>query len=85
MVQLPKKWLSLFRGGGGGNPKTVVEPYPNPKNIPLGPPKVKNDPKIKGRVQKKKKKKLEFSNFVGDPPSPPKVGKYPIFFFLHDP
>ena len=30
---------------------------------------------------KKKEKKLEFSNFVGDPPSPPKVGKYPIFFF----
>ena len=25
----------------------VVEPYPNPKNSPLGPQKVKNDPKIK--------------------------------------
>ena len=30
-------------------PKTVVEPYPNPKNSPLGPQKVKNDPKIKSK------------------------------------
>ena len=30
-------------------PKTVFEPYPNPKNSPLGPQKVKNDPKIKSK------------------------------------
>ena len=30
-------------------PKTVVEPYPNPRNSPLGPQKVKNDPKIKSK------------------------------------
>ena len=28
------------------DPKKVVEPYPNPKKSPLGPQKVKNDPKI---------------------------------------
>merc|ERR1712198_207165 len=33
-----------------GDPKTVFEPYPNPKNSPLGPQKVKNDPKIKSKV-----------------------------------
>ena len=27
-------------------PRTVVEPYPNPKEIPLGTQKVKNDLKI---------------------------------------
>ena len=32
-----------------GDPKTVFEPYPNPKNSPLGPQKVKNDPKIKSK------------------------------------
>ena len=30
-----------------GDPKTVFEPYPNPKNSPSKPPKVKNDTKIK--------------------------------------
>ena len=30
-----------------GDPKTVFEPYSNSKNSPLGPQKVKNDPKIK--------------------------------------
>ena len=30
-------------------PKTVVEPYPNPKNSPLGPQNVKNDPNIKSK------------------------------------
>ena len=36
-----------------------------------------------GRVQKKK---LEFSNFVGDPPRPPPLKLENIqFFFLHDP
>ena len=29
------------------DPKTVVEPYSNRKNSPLGPQKVKNNPKIK--------------------------------------
>ena len=29
------------------DPKTVFEPYPKPKNSPLGPQKVKNNPKIK--------------------------------------
>ena len=32
-----------------GDPKTVFEPYPNPKNSPLGPQKVKNEPKIKSK------------------------------------
>ena len=32
-----------------GDPKTVFEPYRNPKNSPLGPQKVKNDPKIKSK------------------------------------
>ena len=31
------------------DPKTVVEPYPNPKNSPLGTQKVKNDSKIKSK------------------------------------
>ena len=30
-------------------PNTVVKPYPNPKNSPLGPRKVKNNPKIKSK------------------------------------
>ena len=36
-----------------GDPKTVFEPYPNPKNSPLGPPKSKkqplNDPKMESK------------------------------------
>ena len=31
------------------HPKTDVKPYPNPKNSPLGPQKVKSDPKIKSK------------------------------------
>ena len=31
------------------DPKTVLEPYPNPKNSPFGPKNVKNDPKIKSK------------------------------------
>ena len=31
------------------DPKTVFEPYPDPKNSPLGLQKVKNDPKIKSK------------------------------------
>ena len=30
-------------------PKTVFDPFPNPKYSPLGPQKVKNDPKIKSK------------------------------------
>ena len=33
----------------GEDPKKVVESYPNPKNSPLGPQKVQNDPKIKSQ------------------------------------
>ena len=39
------------------NPKSVVEPYLNPKNSPLGPQKVKKDPEIKSnwnvRIEKR--------------------------------
>ena len=28
-------------------PQNSIDPYPYPKNSPLGPQKVKNDPKIK--------------------------------------
>ena len=31
-------------------PQMVFEPYPNPKNSPLGPQKLKNDPKIKSKT-----------------------------------
>ena len=31
------------------SPKTVIEPYPNPKNSPLGHQKVKNNPKIESK------------------------------------
>ena len=30
-------------------PKISFEPYPDPKNSPLGPQKVKDDPKIKSK------------------------------------
>ena len=30
----------------------LVEPYPDPKNSPLGPQKVRNDPKIKSKSNK---------------------------------
>ena len=33
----------------GVDSKTIVEPYRNPKNCPLGPKKVKNYPKIKSK------------------------------------
>ena len=33
-----------------GDPKIVFEPYPNPKNSPLGPQTVKNDPKIEPKL-----------------------------------
>ena len=31
------------------DPKTVVQPYPNPKNSPLGPQKIKNYPNIESK------------------------------------
>ena len=31
------------------DPKTIVKSYSNPKKSPLGPQKVKNDPKIKSK------------------------------------
>ena len=31
------------------DPKTFLEPFPYPKNSPLGTQKVKNDPKIKSK------------------------------------
>ena len=35
-------------------PKTVFEPHIEPKNIPLGPKKVKNDPvRIEGNIENK--------------------------------
>ena len=30
-------------------PRQFLKPFPNPKNSPLGPPKVKNYPKIKSK------------------------------------
>ena len=30
-------------------PQTRLEPYPENKNSPLGPQKVKNDPKVKSK------------------------------------
>ena len=36
-----KSYLSIWR-----DPKTVFEPYPDPKNCPLGPQKVKMTPKL---------------------------------------
>ena len=32
------------------DPKTAYEPFPNPKNRPLGPQKVKSDHKIQSKV-----------------------------------
>ena len=50
--------------------KTVFEPFPNPKNSPLGPQKVKNDPKIesKSNVRIERNKKNEsYSTTCVDP------------------
>ena len=38
---------------------TVVEPYPNSKNSPLGPRKVKNDPKIKSKSDVRSDRNME--------------------------
>ena len=42
-----------------GDPKTVFEPYPNPKNSPLWPQKVKNDPKIKSNSKVRIERNIE--------------------------
>ena len=39
--------------------KTVVETYPNPKNSPLEPQKVKNDPKIKSNSKVRIERNIE--------------------------
>ena len=53
------------------DPKTVFWPYRNPKNSPLGPPKVKNDSKIKSklnaRIEKKPKENESCSTTWVDP------------------
>ena len=66
-------------------------PFPNPKNSPLGPQKVKNDPKIESksnvRIKKKKGKENEscsttvfvpFPNPKNSPLGPQKVKTTPI-------
>ena len=72
-------------------PKTNVEPYPSPKNSPLGPQKVKNDPKIKsksivriwGNIENETtwvdpKTVFEpFPNLKNSPLGPQKVKNYP--------
>ena len=44
-ISLYKKEFSAI----WGDSKKVFEPYPDPKNSPLGPQKVKNHPKIKSK------------------------------------
>ena len=41
------------------DPKTVSEPYHDPKNSPLEPQKVKNDPKIKSKLKVRMKENIE--------------------------
>ena len=41
------------------DPKTVLEPYHDPKNSPLEPQKVKNDPKIKSKSDIRIEKYIE--------------------------
>ena len=49
-------------------PQNSFEPYPNPKNIPLGPKKVKNDPKTKSkskvRIEGTKENKMYSTTWV---------------------
>ena len=40
-------------------PKTVCEPYPDPKNNPIGPQKIKNDPKINSKSKVKIERTIE--------------------------
>ena len=41
------------------DPKIVIEPFPNPKNSPLGPQKVKNHPKIKSKSKVRIERNIE--------------------------
>ena len=41
------------------DPKAVFETYPNLKNSPLGPEKVKNDPKIKSNSKVRIERNIE--------------------------
>ena len=45
------------------DPKTVNEPYPNPKNSPLGPQKVKNSPKIKSKLNVRNEGNIDNESF----------------------
>ena len=44
-------------------PKTVLKPYPNPKDSPLRPQEVKNDPKIKSKSNAKIERKKQDESF----------------------
>ena len=41
------------------DPKTVFEPYPDPKNSPFGPKTVKNDSKIKAKLKSQSEVNME--------------------------
>ena len=43
-------------------PQNIFEPYPNPKKSPLGPQKVKNDPKIKSKSKVRIERNIENEN-----------------------
>ena len=45
-------------------PKKSFEPYPDPKNSPLGPKKVKNDPIIKSKSKVKIDVSIENKSFT---------------------
>ena len=44
-------------------PKTVIEPFPDPKNIPLGLQPVKNDPKNKSKSKTRIEENIENKMF----------------------
>ena len=44
------------------DPKIVFEPYPDPKNIPLGPQKIKSDPKFKWKPKVRIEENIENKN-----------------------
>ena len=46
-----------------GDTKTIFEPYPNHKNSPSGPQKVKIDPKIKSKVNVRIERNKENESF----------------------
>ena len=49
-------------------PKTVYDPFPDPKNTPLGPLKIQNYPKIKSisnvRIERKKENESYSTTWV---------------------